>query len=101
VQAKNFKIQNSKEEIVESRQWAVCNMLILKAKELDLYLVSLFIIFEDMVTVIKRGASIKEIDNALAKLKNSKKFDAYKYLGTIKLKQEPLEIQKRMRDEWE
>lgn len=32
---------------------------------------------------------------------SEKHFDAYKYCGTIKLKEDPLEIQKRMRNEWE
>ncbi|MGB4775997.1 MAG: hypothetical protein WBP45_12540 [Daejeonella sp.] len=53
-----------------------------------------------MVTIIKKGTDIKEIDKVLSKLKSPKKFDAYKYLGTVKLKTGPLEIQKKMRDEW-
>ena len=53
-----------------------------------------------MVTVIKKGSDKKEIEEALSKLKSRKKFDAYKYCGTVKLKEDPLEIQKRMRDEW-
>ncbi|HAN79238.1 MAG TPA: hypothetical protein DCQ31_16460 [Bacteroidales bacterium] len=31
----------------------------------------------------------------------TKKFDAWKYCGTIKLTEDPLTIQKRLRDEWE
>lgn len=54
-----------------------------------------------MVTVIKKGSDKKEIEEALLKLKSKKKFDAYKYCGTVKLKEDPLEIQKRLRDEWE
>lgn len=54
-----------------------------------------------MVTIIKKGTNIKEIDQLLSKLEAPKKFDSYKHLGTIKLKGDPLEIQKRMRDEWE
>ena len=54
-----------------------------------------------MVTVIKKGSNKKEIEIALSKIKSKKKFDAYKYCGTIKLEEDPLEIQKRMRDEWE
>ena len=54
-----------------------------------------------MVTVIKKGSDKKEIEEALSKLESKKKFDAYKYCGTVKLKQDPLVIQKRMRDEWE
>jgi len=54
-----------------------------------------------MVVVLKKGSNKKEIEKALAKVKNKKKFDAYKYCGTVKLKEDPLEIQKKMRDEWE
>lgn len=53
-----------------------------------------------MVTVIKKGTNKEEIDKALSNLENPKKFDVYKYCGTIKLKEDPLDIQKKMRDEW-
>ena len=55
----------------------------------------------NMVTVIKKGSNKKEIEEALSKLRSTKKFDAYKYCGTVKLNEDPLEIQKKMRDEWE
>jgi hypothetical protein len=54
-----------------------------------------------MVTVIKKGSDRKEIEKALSKIKSKRKFDAYKYCGTVKLKEDPLEIQKKMRNEWE
>ncbi len=54
-----------------------------------------------MVTVIKKGSDKKEIEEALSKMKSKKKFDAYKYCGAVVLKEDPLAIQKRMRDEWE
>ncbi len=54
-----------------------------------------------MVTVIKKGSDKKKIEKALSKIKGKKKFDAYKYCGTVKLKEEPLEIQKKMRHQWE
>lgn len=54
-----------------------------------------------MVTVIKKGSDKKEIEKALSNLKSKKRFDAYKYCGAVKLQEDPLEIQKRMRDEWE
>ena len=55
-----------------------------------------------MVTIIKKGTNKKELEKAFSNLKKSeRKFDAYKYCGTIKLKRDPLEIQERMRDEWE
>ncbi len=57
-----------------------------------------------MVLVLKKGASKKEIDaieKKLYKKKPSKGFNAKKYNGILKLKEDPLAIQKRLRDEWE
>lgn len=54
-----------------------------------------------MVTIIKKGTDKKEIEKVLSKLISTKKFDAYKHCGTLKLKEEPLELQQKMRDEWE
>ncbi|MFT7035361.1 MAG: hypothetical protein ACJA2S_003884 [Cyclobacteriaceae bacterium] len=56
-----------------------------------------------MVTVIKKGDSKANIRKALQKIeeKDVKGFDAKKYCGILKLKEDPLEIQKRMRNEWE
>jgi hypothetical protein len=54
-----------------------------------------------MVLVLKKGASKKEMDNISAKLQTVKGVDTKKYCGTIKLKEDPLTIQKKMRDEWE
>ncbi|WP_154857585.1 MULTISPECIES: hypothetical protein [Cyclobacterium] len=56
---------------------------------------------KNMVTIIKKGSDKKEVEKALSKIKRKKKFDAYKYCGTLSLKEDPLEIQKKMRDEWE
>jgi len=59
-----------------------------------------------MVITINSNSSPEEIKTALDKLqkngsKESKKhFDAHKYCGVIKLKEDPLAIQKAMRDEW-
>ncbi len=61
-----------------------------------------------MVVTIKSNSTAKEIEQALKKLNHGKKhsskekkvFDAYKYCGVIKLKEDPLTIQKSMRDEW-
>lgn len=54
-----------------------------------------------MVFILKKGQRLEEIlpDNIL--LKGKKKLDAKKYVGVLNLKEDPLEIQKRMRDEWE
>ncbi len=58
-----------------------------------------------MVTTIKKGASKKEIQNLFKELENRKKsnkgFDAYKFCGAVKFEEDALEIQKKMRDEWE
>jgi hypothetical protein len=53
-----------------------------------------------MVTVIKQGSSKASIEKLLEKLKSKKGLDAKKYCGVIKLKANPLTIQKMMRDEW-
>ena len=57
-----------------------------------------------MVTILKYGADKKKIKSLLERLKNQKShggIDAYKYCGVITLAEEPLLIQKEMRDEWE
>jgi len=56
-----------------------------------------------MVTVLKYGADKKKIRSLLERLKNQKSnsgIDAYKYCGVISLAEEPLLIQKEMRNEW-
>jgi hypothetical protein len=58
-----------------------------------------------MVTTIRKGASKKEIQDLFKELENKKKsrrsFDAYKFCGAVKFGEDALEIQKKMRDEWE
>jgi len=58
-----------------------------------------------MVTTIKRGATKAEIQSLFEKLEShstkSKGFDAHKFCGTVKFNEDALEIQKRLRDEWE
>ncbi len=57
-----------------------------------------------MVTVIKYGSDKKVIKSLLERLKKRKSrvgIDAYKYCGVITLAEEPLFIQKEMRNEWE
>lgn len=57
-----------------------------------------------MVLVLKKGASRKEIEALEKKLyqqKSERGFNAKKYNGVIKLKSDPLDIQKQLRDEWE
>lgn len=60
--------------------------------------------FVFMVLVLKKGASKKEMERINKKLRllpSRKKLDAQKYCGVIKLTEDPLAIQKRLRDEWE
>lgn len=56
-----------------------------------------------MVTTIKKGASKEEINFLLeSHHKRSKKgMDIKKYCGVLHLKVDPLEMQKKWRDEWE
>ena len=60
-----------------------------------------------MVVTISSTSSKKEIEQALEKLQKNvlkeqkKHFDAHKYCGVVKLKEDPLAIQKAMRNEWQ
>lgn len=57
-----------------------------------------------MVLVLKKGANkteIAAIEKKLFKRKGPAGFNAKKYNGVIKLKEDPLAIQKKLRDEWE
>ncbi|KAF0139236.1 MAG: hypothetical protein FD143_3574 [Ignavibacteria bacterium] len=56
-----------------------------------------------MVTVIKKGMREKEINSLLIKHgnKKKKKIDLKKYCGIIQLKEDPIKLQKELRDEWE
>jgi hypothetical protein len=57
-----------------------------------------------MVLVLKKGASKKEMERINKKLRllpSRKKLDSKKYCGVIKLHEDPLVIQKRLRNEWE
>jgi len=53
-----------------------------------------------MVLVLKKGASKKEMLSLEKKLTKPSGVNTKKYCGTIKLKEDPLAIQKKMRDEW-
>lgn len=57
-----------------------------------------------MVAILKKGDNKKEMKALLKKLseKNTEKgVDTMKYCGVITLKEDALEIQKRLRGEWE
>jgi hypothetical protein len=52
-----------------------------------------------MILILKKGAGKKEMDEIHEKLQLNKRVNTKKYGGTIKLKDDPLTIQKRMRKE--
>ncbi|TAG31675.1 MAG: hypothetical protein EAZ35_03215 [Sphingobacteriia bacterium] len=57
-----------------------------------------------MVLVLKNGDDktvVKAIEKKLFKHKSTEGFNAKKFNGTIKLEENPLSIQKNMRDEWQ
>lgn len=53
-----------------------------------------------MVTVIKKGSDKKLLSQLLKEALKTKGVDTHKYCGVISLKEDPLVIQKHMRDEW-
>lgn len=56
-----------------------------------------------MVVIIKKGYTKKEIEALMERHQKEKKkkgVDLKKYLGSIKLNEDPLDIQKKLRDEW-
>lgn len=62
-------------------------------------------IFGDMVVVIKRGMSRQRIRALMSKAQSGtprrgKGVDVYKYLGVLKVEGDPVELQRKWRDEW-
>ncbi len=53
-----------------------------------------------MVIVIKKGDSKKLIQTKLRKLKGGKGFPASKFTGKVKIDEDAVAIQRRLRDEW-
>ena len=56
-----------------------------------------------MITVLKQGATKTRIKKILEQIKKDLKpkgVDAYRFLGKIKLKEDALRIQKKLRNEW-
>jgi hypothetical protein len=53
-----------------------------------------------MVLVLKKGATKLEIQKIEKKLSSGKRVDISKYFGKITLKEDPLSIQKDLRNEW-
>jgi hypothetical protein len=53
-----------------------------------------------MVYILKNGASKKEIALIEKRLQSKREIDYSKYFGKVKLKIDPLIIQKELRNEW-
>ncbi|MBS1546073.1 MAG: hypothetical protein JST38_08540 [Bacteroidetes bacterium] len=58
-----------------------------------------------MVVVIKRGMSRQRIKALLAKAystprKKAREVNVYKYVGVLKVKEDPVALQRKWRDEW-
>ena len=51
--------------------------------------------------VLERPYSKTKVEKWLSKLDNKKHFDADKFAGKINWNEDPLEFQKKMRNEWE
>ena len=55
-----------------------------------------------MTIILKKGMSLKDVDKQINSSKPKQKLNNFdKYVGMLKLKKDPLAIQKAMRDEWE
>jgi hypothetical protein len=57
-----------------------------------------------MVLILNKNATqkdIEELNEKLRQMPSRKKLDAKKYCGAITLKEDPLVIQKKLRDAWE
>ncbi len=53
-----------------------------------------------MTMKINKIRTVNGLNNALDKIKPVKQFDAKKHLGKVKWDEDPLDYQKRIRDEW-
>jgi hypothetical protein len=53
-----------------------------------------------MVIRVNKIRTAEDLDAILKKVKPVKKLDAKKYLGKVKWDEDPLEYQKRLRNEW-
>lgn len=54
-----------------------------------------------MTVIIKKNSSKKVLADSLLNLEPQKKFDAFKYCGTSKITENPIQIQKKLRNEWD
>ena len=54
-----------------------------------------------MVIIIDKNTTKAKFDILLKKLKIKKSFDVKQFCGVIKLREDPMDIQKKLRNEWE
>jgi hypothetical protein len=54
-----------------------------------------------MVLILKSSKDIKKVKDLLAENQSKKKFDAKKFCGVLKVNEDALTIQQRLRDEWD
>jgi hypothetical protein len=54
-----------------------------------------------MKLILKKGQLLEEILPLNKHSKITKKLNAQKFVGVLNLKEDPLEIQRRMRNDWE
>jgi len=53
-----------------------------------------------MVLIMKNSKDISRVKDLLSKRQVKKKFDAKKFCGALKVDEDALVIQRRLRDEW-
>lgn len=54
-----------------------------------------------MTIILKKGQHLEDVLPKKTLVEGIKKLNAKKYVGVLNLKEDPLEIQKRMRNEWD
>ncbi len=54
-----------------------------------------------MVVIVKKGMGKKKFNEALLKIKHTKKLDAKRHLGKVNWGEDALKYQKKLRDEWD
>ncbi len=55
----------------------------------------------EMVTVIKKGVDLKLLNKQMEIALKTKGVNTHKYYSQIKLQEDPLKIQKKLRNEWQ
>lgn len=53
-----------------------------------------------MVNILKKGATQQEQLSIKARLQKKPKMDIRNFCGVLKLPEDPMDIQKQLRDEW-